>query len=224
MSRFVTLRGLLAALLVSLSAGTLRAEERILLANGFELSCARHEAQTETGRVRIYPVGGTTEYFEVAATSIRTVETLEAPVISQSVAIPVQAGIPGLLAEAGARHHIDVDLLASLVNAESGGHPMAVSRAGAKGLMQLMPGTAASLGVKDAFRPEQNIAGGTAYLDQLLTRFHDDLALALAAYNAGPGAVERWHGIPPYRETRAYVARIVTEYNRRKKAALVATR
>jgi soluble lytic murein transglycosylase-like protein len=82
--------------------------------------------------------------------------------------------------------------------------------------MQLMPATATRLGVSDSFQPDQNIAGGSAYLDQLLTRYHDDIALALAAYNAGPGAVDRYHGIPPYRETRAYVARVITEFNRRK--------
>jgi soluble lytic murein transglycosylase-like protein len=82
-----------------------------------------------------------------------------------------------------------------------------------------MPGTAHRLGVKDSFEPEQNINGGTAYLDALLTRYHDNLALALAAYNAGPAAVDKYHGIPPYRETRAYVARVMTEFKRRKLVA-----
>ena len=90
------------------------------------------------------------------------------------------------------------------------------------GLMQLMPRTAGEMGVEDAFRPEQNIAGGTAYLDALLTRYRDNIALALAAYNAGPAAVDRYHGVPPYRETQAYVARVIREFNRRKRAALVA--
>jgi soluble lytic murein transglycosylase-like protein len=81
--------------------------------------------------------------------------------------------------------------------------------------MQLMPATAANLGVQNSFAPEQNVAGGTQYLDQLLTRYHDNIALALAAYNAGPDAVDRYHGIPPYAETRAYVARIIREFNSR---------
>ena len=127
-----------------------------------------------------------------------------------------------MLARAGAQHNIDADLLASVVQAESNGNARAVSRAGAEGLMQLMPGTASDLGVRNSFAPEENIGGGTAYLDALLTRYHDDIALAVAAYNAGPAAVDRYRGIPPYSETRAYVARVIREFNRRKRAAQAA--
>ena len=84
--------------------------------------------------------------------------------------------------------------------------------------MQLMPGTAREMGVADAFQPEDNIKGGSAYLDLLLTRYRDNLALALAAYNAGPAAVDRFHGIPPFRETRLYVARVMLEFKRRKQS------
>ena len=106
-----------------------------------------------------------------------------------------------------------MNLLASVVRAESGGHTAAVSKKGAQGLMQLMPKTATQLGVSDSLRPDENVAGGASYLDSLLTRYHDNLALALAAYNAGPAAVDRWHGVPPYRETRLYVARIIRDFN-----------
>jgi len=108
-----------------------------------------------------------------------------------------------------------VDLLASVVKAESDGNARAVSPAGARGLMQLMPGTASELGVEDSFEPRENVSGGSAYLDALLSRYHGQLALALAAYNAGPQAVDKYHGIPPYHETRAYVARVIHEFNRR---------
>ena len=120
-----------------------------------------------------------------------------------------------MLTQAGADHNLDVDLLASVVKAESDGNARAVSRAGAKGLMQLMPGTAAGLGVKNSFEPHENVRGGSTYLDALLTKYHDNLALALAAYNAGPEAVAKYNGIPPYHETHAYIARVIHEFNRR---------
>ena len=124
-----------------------------------------------------------------------------------------------MAAKAGAAHDLDVELLASVIRAESNGNVHAVSRVGARGLMQLMPDTASKLGVADSFRADQNINGGTAYLNDLLVRYHDNLALALAAYNAGPAAVDKYHGIPPYRETRRYVARIIHDFNRRKAEA-----
>jgi soluble lytic murein transglycosylase-like protein len=125
-----------------------------------------------------------------------------------------------MLASAGQQHNIDADLLASIVKAESNGQTRAVSRTGAQGLMQLMPGTARELGVSDSFEPRQNINGGTQYLDALLTKYHDNIALAAAAYNAGPAAVDRYHGVPPYRETRLYVARVINEFNRLKRAEM----
>ena len=128
------------------------------------------------------------------------------------------ADLNEMLAKAGGQHNVDRDLLASIVKAESNGNVRAVSRSGAQGLMQLMPATAADLGVSDSFKPEQNVQGGSTYLDELLTRYHDNLALALAAYNAGPAAVDKYHGMPPYRETRLYVARVIHEFNRRVKA------
>ena len=128
----------------------------------------------------------------------------------------MHADLGEMLASAGKEHNIDADLLASIVKAESGGQTRAVSRTGAKGLMQLMPGTARAMGVADSFEPQQNIAGGTQYLDALLTHYHDNIALAVAAYNAGPAAVDHYRGIPPYRETQVYVARVIREFNRRK--------
>lgn len=107
---------------------------------------------------------------------------------------------------------LDPLLVKSVIWVESCFDPQAVSRVGAHGLMQLMPGTAADLGVTDRFDPAQNIRGGVTYLAWMLERFEQRLDLALAAYNAGPGAVERHGGIPPFRETRNYVDRVNTHY------------
>jgi soluble lytic murein transglycosylase-like protein len=223
--------GLFLAGLVSFSA-TCFGAERVTLRNGFELDCARQESAGD--RVRLYLLGVDSgamaqgNFIEVRAAEILRSEPLQvAPVVQPTTRLettaaheltaePTAAEMGQMLAAAGTKHNVDADLLASVVRAESGGHSHAVSRAGARGLMQLMPGTAAELGVADAFAADQNIGAGTAYLDELLTRYHENLAFALAAYNAGPAAVDRYRGVPPYPETRAYVARVIREFNRRK--------
>ena len=204
-----------------------RGAERITLTNGFHLVCD-HRAVVNTpagNRVRLYMDSGSDNFIEVSASQIVSAEKVTLPsanppgpqTAANSAASSrlTPAELHQLLASAGQAHDLDVDLLASVVREESAGHPRAVSRAGAQGLMQLMPQTAAQLGVTNTFAPGQNIRGGTAYLDALLHRYHDNLALALAAYNAGPAAVDHWHGIPPYRETQLYVARVIHEFNRR---------
>jgi len=108
------------------------------------------------------------------------------------------------------RYELDEELVSAVVRAESGYDPAAVSRVGAVGLMQLMPATAAELEVDDPFDPEQNLDGGVRYLKWMLDRFEGEVDLALAAYNAGPAAVDRYGGIPPYPETRSYVRRVLT--------------
>lgn len=117
-----------------------------------------------------------------------------------------------LIEEAADRHGVDPRLVKSLIKVESNFDPHAVSHAGAKGLMQLMDGTAAELGVTNSFDVAQNIDGGVSYLAQQLQRFRGDEKLALAAYNAGPGAVQRHGGIPPIAETQAYVQRVLSYY------------
>ena len=206
------------------------AGESVTLRNGFAMHCDHH--REVEGRVRLYPSDGEENYIELVPQEIAGVEQVADPpppviAIESAIASPVPvpesaidaklspADLHEILAKAGGEHNLDVDLLASLVKAESGGNPRAVSRTGARGLMQLMPRTAAELGVRDSFRPEENVRGGSAYLDALLIYYHNNLAKALAAYNAGPAAVDKYRGIPPYRETRAYVARVIHEFNRR---------
>jgi hypothetical protein len=197
-----------------------QAAEEVTLRNGFNLLCDHRE---ETGgKVRLYTSKDSGNFVEVDAAEIASIDTVPDPPAATAPSVEItepkltDADVHQLISKAGASHNLDVDLLASVVRAESGGNIHAVSRTGAQGLMQLMPGTAAQLGVADSFRADQNINGGTAYLDALLVRYRDNLVLALAAYNAGPAAVDKYHGVPPYRETRIYVARVIREFNRRK--------
>ena len=209
--------------LVALSPSA-HALEHITLTNGFSTDCTHHEVVGD--RIRLYTSAGESNYQEIPAAEVAAIAVLPDPpppakpaelaaTPPKANSTPTLADMRAMLAQAGDAHNIDVELLASVVRAESNFHVDAVSRAGARGLMQLMPGTARDLGVQDVTRADQNIAGGTAYLDYLLKRYKDDLAKALAAYNAGPEAVDRYHGIPPYRETRAYVNRVINEFNRR---------
>jgi len=119
-----------------------------------------------------------------------------------------QATLHRIVAAGAARNGLSPRLVGAMIEAESHGDPSAISRAGARGLMQLMPQTAASYGVFDAFDPNENVLGGCRYMHDLLLRYHANVPLALAAYNAGPASVDSSHGIPPYPETRAYVARV----------------
>ena len=120
--------------------------------------------------------------------------------------------LDALVADASAANGVPPALVRAVVMAESAGDPSAISVAGAQGLMQLMPGTSASCGIANPFDPTENVQCGTGYLHSLLRHYHNNVTLAVAAYNAGPGAVDRYHGVPPYSETRAYVVRVLRAY------------
>ena len=171
------------------------------------------EAPRPGGKVQVVPVTTPPDY-------IRRVLP-ETTAVAPSYAVPATAPSSGtlpagtpyadLFAKAGAAHHLDPALLAAVAKQESGFDPNATSPAGAQGLMQLMPATAKSLGVTDPFDPAQAVEGAAKLLDQLLTRF-GQVELALAAYNAGPGAVQRYDGVPPYPETQNYVSSIMSSW------------
>ena len=137
-------------------------------------------------------------------------------VLEEIADAPAGSDLTALATAAARRHHLDPALVLALVQVESAFQPHAVSRKGAQGLTQLMPATAREMGVKDALDPEQNLDGGARYLSWLLSRYGGDLRRALAAYNAGPGAVDRHQGVPPYRETLQYVRRVLEKYNDKK--------
>ncbi|HBF13085.1 MAG TPA: lytic transglycosylase [Deltaproteobacteria bacterium] len=147
-----------------------------------------------------------------------------ASVSSSSNAIPKNMESYRPLIEKHAQiNNLDPNLLAALIKQESNFRPDVVSHAGAMGLTQLMPGTARSVGVTDPLNPEQSIAGGARYLRQMLDRFNGNTELALAAYNAGPGAVARYGGIPPFRETRRYVQSVTANLENIRSTGLFAS-
>jgi soluble lytic murein transglycosylase-like protein len=195
-----------------------------LLRNGFTIQYARRESAGASTRLWVC-AGAGEGYLEVPSDQIEGYEqppravplAPEAPSVTVVRAPRIPLG--SVIERAASRHGIDPDFVASVVRAESGFDPAAESPKGALGLMQLMPQTAAGLGVKDALDPSENVEGGTRYLRQLLDRYDGDAVKALAAYNAGPQRVEQYGGIPPYRETFAFVSRIINDYNRKKLSA-----
>ncbi len=209
------LLGLFALLATSTAAV---AGEYAVLTSGARLRADRHE--TEGGKVRLYSGEG---YVELDAARIREFEPIEetAPTVSPALApvaeAPKAAPSPAELADAAAiRYGLPPTLIRSVMAAESAGQQKAISPKGAIGLMQLMPGTAKELGV-DPHDPAQNVDGGARYLRDLLLKFDGRLWHALAAYNAGPGAVEKYNDIPPYRETINYVNRVDRAYRKASK-------
>ena len=140
-------------------------------------------------------------------------------VSAEYVAVPASEAYDDIIEEAATTYGMDPNLIHAVMQAESAFHPFAVSRAGAEGLMQLMPDLSEQMGVSDAFDPRENIMGGVRYLKRLLDYHDGNLDLALASYNAGPGNVERYGGVPPFRETRNYVKTIKEILAARKRLA-----
>ena len=201
-----------------------------VLHNGFSI---RHEWREQVGSVtRLYLARDSSGFVDVPSNSIDHFEkdlspepappvTPTAPAqaaTSKPAAVHAPVKLDEVVATASGRQHLDPDLISSVIHAESGFNPHAVSPKGARGLMQLMPQTASKLGVANSFDPQANVEGGTLYLRTLLEQYNFDLVKALAAYNAGPHRVAQYRGVPPYYETQAYVARIIREFNRKKLA------
>lgn len=202
-------RALLACCLVAAFAPSLRAEY-FALRNGQRLHVTSYELLGDKYRLRI--AGGTVE---VAVTDVANIEPEEV-----FVSVPAQRQPTTPLGEivkaAAARYAVDQDLIMSVIAAESNFDPKAVSKRNAKGLMQLLPETAALFNVVDIFDPKENIEAGTHYLSELLKQYNNDLTLALAAYNAGPEKVTQYGRVPPYRETVSYVSRVKRVYDQSK--------
>lgn len=199
------------AVLAGVSA---QAAEVANLRNGFSIRAEHHEAVGELTRLYTAadPASG---YVDVPTAQIESFEPAP-PELKTVASTAPDADLPSIVSAASQRSQVDADFIASVIRAESSNNPRAVSRKGARGLMQLMPATASTLGVKDSFDPADNVDGGVRYLRELLLRYNNDMVKALAAYNAGPQRVEQYGGVPPYRETHAYVARIINDYNHKK--------
>jgi hypothetical protein len=202
--------GLIGAL--SVGACGVRAEY-VVLRSGARLHVTGYELLGD--KYRLQMTGG---FAELPAVEVLGIEPQE---MFDPVPEPLSAGSPfhEIIRQAAARYGVDADLIHSLIAVESNFNPKAVSPKNARGLMQIMPNTAAHLGVKNIFDPDENVDAGTRYLREMLAKYHNDLTLALAAYNAGPEKVDRYgRRVPPYRETRLYVQRISRDYAKTKLA------
>lgn len=190
-------------------APSLRAEY-VALRNGQRLHVTGYQLLGEKYRLQF--AGGIVEV------PVEEVIAIEPEDLFAPVPAPVAATAPfrEMVKAAAARYSVDADLIASVIAAESNFDPKAVSKKNARGLMQLLPETAARFGVQNIFDPQENIDAGTHYLRDLLARYNNDLVLALAAYNAGPERVLQFGRVPPYPETVSYIRRVKRSYEKSK--------
>jgi soluble lytic murein transglycosylase-like protein len=195
--------------LIFLAATTARAEY-FVLRSGQRLSVTGY--QLLGAKYRLQLNGGSVEMPAEEVVAIEPEEVFHSAPLAETAKAPYR----DLIQAAASRYSVDADLITSVIAAESNFDPKAISRRNARGLMQLLPETAARLGVKNIFDPSDNIDGGTRYLRDLLQRYRNDLALTLAAYNAGPDRVRQYGTVPPFPETRSYVRRVKTAYAKRK--------
>lgn len=204
--RFKTMkRGtiLFALIVTTVGAAPIARADYAVLRSGVRLHITGYE--TAGDRVRLTVEGGTVE---VAAGEIESIEPEDVFPSRPKVAPLPDGPYANLIRAAAEKHGIDENLIHRIILVESNFNPKAVSRKSALGLMQLLPQTAAQYSVRNVFDPAQNIDGGTRYMKDLLARYHGDLTLALAAYNAGPEMVQRYGGVPPFPETQNYVRRV----------------
>jgi soluble lytic murein transglycosylase-like protein len=198
-------------------ATTMHAGETAILRNGFSIS---HDHRQQIGaNTRLFLSASDQEYVDVATDNILSFEKedlIATPPAAKVVDLSPSLDVDQIVEKAARENELDSDFVRAVIRAESQGNAKAISPKGAQGLMQLMPGTAAKLGVKNIFDPNENVDAGTRYLRYLLSQYHNDPVQALAAYNAGAGRVQQYHGVPPYKETRTYVAKIIRDFNRRK--------
>lgn len=239
--RPITIGAVLALAQLSAFAGQVA-----ILRNGFSIHFDHKEQSGNS--TRLYTGTG---YLDVASDQIASYDVDETPVApdpqpaaqpvaltstqppaAQPATVATQKPTPATAAqnvdldqvvrEASSKNRLDPDFVASVIRAESNFKAHAVSRKGAQGLMQLMPSTAAQLGVADPFDPKANVEAGTAHLSALLDMYKNDPIKALAAYNAGAHRVKQYNGVPPYRETRDYINKIVRDFNAKKRAQMKA--
>ena len=211
-------------LLLTLCTSACSAGETATLRNGFTIHYQRREPRGEL--TRLYMSESVDSFVDVPTDDIVEIETDSTPPAAPQIRPPANnrvhpVDLDQALSAASHNNNVSPDLLRSVIRAESGFNPKARSVKGAQGLMQLMPETAARMGVKNPLDPGENVEGGARYLSQLLGRYHNDLPIALAAYNAGPERVEQYHGIPPYPETIAYVTRILRDLRQTQSSAFL---